>query len=151
MTLLNLTVKVHSTGVRGLPAVQALEREYARITRYDGERVTVTVETPALPPLISPARDLQPLLGSALRAADAAVSPWYRAAPVGEPYRERVIAATRDATLSFRELLAARAPRVYTNRADYIRDHFDALNAKFGYTRGPVETAFRNLLLPQKQ
>jgi hypothetical protein len=147
MTVLNLTVEVLSTGVRGLPAVRALEREYARITRYDGERVTVTVETPALPPLITPARDLQPLLRGALRAADAAVSPWYRADPVGDPYEERVDAATR----SFRDILAASAPRVARNRADYIRDHFDALNAKFGYTRGSVETAFRNLLLPPKQ
>jgi hypothetical protein len=147
VTVLNLTVEVLSTGVRGLPAVRALEREYARITRYDGERVTVTVETPALPPLIAPARDLQPLLRGALRAADAAVSPWYRADPVGDPYEERVEAATR----SFRDILAASAPRVARNRADYIRDHFDALNVKFGYTRGPVETAFRNLLLPQKQ
>jgi hypothetical protein len=62
-----------------------------------------------------------------------------------------VAAATRDATQSFRDILAASAPRAYTNRADYIRDHFEVLNARFGYTRGPVESAFRFLLLPPQQ
>lgn len=145
-----VSITVRTTG-GGIAAVRALAREYGRITAYDGARVTVTLETPALPPLLSPARELRPLVRSVLRAADAAVKPWYRAAPVGDPFPVRVAAATRDATQSFRDILAASAPRAYTNRADYIRDHFEVLNARFGYTRGPVESAFRFLLLPPQQ
>lgn len=117
-------------------------KEYKRILSYNGKKVTVTVEYNygSIPPLIQNSQ-----IREALKKADAATTPWYLSYPVGEPFRKRVDAASN----SFKSFVDSSTTKVYTNRADYMRDNFDALNRTFGYTRGSIETAYRAGLIPR--
>lgn len=133
-------------------AVRHLRREIERIAAYDGKTVTVTFNN-ELPSLISYLEPANPALASVLSAADAAVSPWYRATPVGKPFQARVDAAadTMREHLQKSSRAANREARirVFTNRADYIATNMDAISAKFGMSRGMLEAQYQSLLAAQ--
>ena len=133
-------------------ALQNLRREIERIAAYDGKTVTVTFNN-ELPSLISYIAPVNPAMVSMLAAADAAVSPWYRAQPVGKPFQARVDAASDTLREHFQERVrtANRSAglRVFTNRADYLAANIDAISAKFGYPRGLLETRYQRLLSAQ--
>ena len=133
-------------------ALQNLRREIERIAAYDGKTVTVTFNN-ELPSLISHIAPVNPAMVSMLSAADAAVSPWYRAQPVGKPFQARVDAASNTLRQQFQERVRAAnrsaGLRVFTNRADYLAANMDAISAKFGYSRGFLEARYQALLAKQ--
>jgi hypothetical protein len=130
-------------------SLQNLRREIERIAAYDGQTVTITFNN-EMPSLISYVAPVNPAMVSMLAAADAAVSPWYRANPVGKPFQARVDAASDTLRKHFQERVGAAnrssGLRVFTSRADYLSANMDAISAKFGYPRGLLEARYQRLL-----
>ena len=132
--------------------LQNLRREIERIAAYDGKTVTVTFNNELLP-MISYIPPVNPAMVSMLSSADAAVSPYYRANPVGKPFQARVDAANKTIREHFQERINAvnhsSGLRVFTNRADYLAANMDAISAKFGYPRALLEASYQRLLAQQ--
>lgn len=149
MSTIKINIQVDGSGYREL---KNLRREMERIAAYDGKTVTVTFNN-ELPSLISYVEAVNPAMVSVLSAADAAVSPWYRANPVGKPFQARVDAAsdTMREHLQKRVSAANRGAgiRIFTNRADYLATNMDAISAKFGMSRGILEARYQSLLASQ--
>ena len=149
LSLIKVNVQVSGLSSRSL---KNLRREIERIAEYDGKTVTVTFNNELLP-MISYIPPVNPAMVSMLSSADAAVSPYYRANPVGKPFPARVDAASKTMREQFQERIkeANRSAglRVFTNRADYLAANMDAISAKFGYPRSLLEAQYQRLLAQQ--
>lgn len=126
-----MSIKVTISGI-DLTALKRLEKEYSKIQSYDGSIVNVTVKQQepsytSFPPLIQTPEVRRAIVRELLGSADAALRPIYAAYPKGHPLRQCIEAA--DARLL--EFIGGSETRVYTNRAEYMRDNFDVLNRIF--------------------
>ena len=152
MSSVRTTVLVNAASRNSL---RALSREFERVTAYDGSTVQITSENtaPSMPPLIRAPGTLQEAVSTALSAADAAASTWYRKSPVGKPYDVRIRAASQTLRSEFdsmyRSLSASSGPQLFTNRQQYMDANRDALGRRFGTPRGPLEASFRKVLAEQ--